>query len=221
MRLLLIEDDLALADELTLGLKSQGYSLDWLVDGRDALHQPSLADYAAIILDLGLPGINGLEVLRTWRGQKITTPVLILTARSSFAERITGLEAGADDYLCKPFHPDELYLRLAGLIKRSQGLTNSQLLQGKGWQLDESRQLVITDNNQEEIHLTAAEFSMLRYFMLNPKRLITKSQLEEQLYNGEATLGSNVVEVHVSHLRRKLGKSLITTKRGQGYIYAV
>lgn len=219
MRLLLIEDDLALADELTLGLKNQGYSLDWLVDGRDALHQPSQADYAAIILDLGLPGINGLEVLRTWRAQEVTTSVLILTARSSFAERIAGLEAGADDYLCKPFHPDELYLRLAGLIKRSQGLTNSQFLPGKGWQLDESRQLVITEE-QEEINLTAAEFSMLRYFMLNPNRLITKSQLEEQLYNGEANLGSNVVEVHVSHLRRKLGKDLITTKRGQGYIYA-
>lgn len=217
MRLLLIEDDLALADEISLGLKQQGYSLDWLVDGRDALPQAFAADYAAIVLDLGLPGINGLEVLTAWRAKQLTTPVLILTARSSFAERIAGLEAGADDYLCKPFHPDELYLRLAGLIKRSQGFTTTQLLEGKGWQLNEDRQLVVKDG--QEINLTAAEFSMLRYFMLNPNRLITKSQLEAQLYNNEANLNSNVVEVHLSHLRRKLGKSLITTQRGQGYVY--
>lgn len=215
MRLLLVEDHVPLADELTAALKRQGYAVDWLADGRDAAHQGACEPYDLIILDLGLPGKPGLEVLRDWRADGLATPVLILTARGSWAERIEGLKVGADDYLSKPFHPEELQLRIQALLRRARGLANQPQLEAAGLHLDESRQCV--SRNGEVIELTSAEFRLLRYFMLHAGQLLSKSHLAEHLYDGESERDSNVIEVHVNHLRRKLGRTVIETRRGQGY----
>ena len=215
MRLLLVEDSVPLADELTASLTRQGYAVDWLADGRDADYQGSSEPYDLIVLDLGLPGKPGLEVLRDWRARNLATPVLILTARDSWAERIEGLKAGADDYLTKPFHPEELLLRIQALLRRAHGVANQPLLQAGGLALDEARQHCRKDGL--EIELTAAEFRLLRYFMLHPGQLLSKSQLAEHLYDGETERDSNVIEVHVNRLRGKLGRELIETRRGQGY----
>lgn len=217
MRLLLVEDQVDLADSLTADLQRHGYAVDWRTDGRDALWQGAVEPYDAIILDLGLPGLNGLEVLKQWRAQNLATPVLILTARSSWAERIEGLKAGADDYLAKPFHPEELLLRIQALLRRAHGLANQPQLQAAGLSLDEERQCV--QQNGQNIELTAAEFRLLRYFMLHPGQLLSKLQLSEHLYDGESERDSNVLEVHVNRLRNKLGKRVIETRRGQGYRY--
>lgn len=217
MRLLLVEDNVPLADELTAGLTRLGYAVDWLADGRDALYQGQSEPYDLIILDLGLPGMSGIEVLKQWRAQGLATPVLILTARSSWAERIDGLKAGADDYVTKPFHPEELQLRVQALLRRSHGQPNQPLLTCAGLQLDEARQCII--HNGAEVQLTAAEFRLLRYFMLHPQQILSKSHLAEHLYDGETERDSNVLEVHVNHLRRKLGRTVIETRRGQGYMF--
>ena len=217
MRLLLVEDEVALADSLSADLQRHGYAVDWLADGRDALWQGAVEPYDLIILDVGLPGLSGLEVLRQWRAQSLTTPVLILTARSSWAERIDGLKAGADDYLSKPFHPEELVLRIQALLRRAHGLANQPQLQAAGLALDEERQCVMLHG--QSIELTGAEFRLLRYFMLHPGQLLSKGQLSDHLYDGESERDSNVLEVHVNRLRNKLGKAVIETRRGQGYRY--
>jgi len=215
MRLLLVEDHVPLVDELLVSLKAAGYAVDWRVDGRDAETLAKIEPYDLIILDLGLPGKPGLEVLKSWRGEGLTTPVLVLTARSAWAERIDGLKAGADDYLCKPFHTEELLLRIQSLLRRSHGLANQQPLCAGGLQLDESRQSVL--QNGQEIELSSAEFRLLRYLMLRPGHILSKPQLAAHLYDGESERDSNVIEVHINHLRRKLGTSVIETRRGQGY----
>lgn len=215
MRLLLVEDNVPLADELIASLSRQGYATDWLADGRDADYQGSSEPYDVIVLDLGLPGKPGLDVLRDWRARGLATPVLILTARDSWAERIEGLKAGADDYLTKPFHPEELLLRIQALLRRAHGVANQALLQVGGLALDEARQHCRKDG--QEVELTAGEFRLLRYFMLHPGQLLSKTQLAEHLYDGETERDSNVIEVHVNRLRGKLGRELIETRRGQGY----
>lgn len=217
MRLLIVEDHVSLADELLADFGRAGYAVDWLADGRDALYQGASEPYDLIVLDLGLPGKPGLEILREWRAGGLTTPVLILTARDHWAERIEGLKAGADDYLTKPFHPEELQLRIQSLLRRAHGLANQSHLDVGGLCLDESKRAVIY--NHQEIVLTAAEFSLLRYLMLHPKQIVSKLQLLEHLYDGETERDANVIEVHVNHLRRKLGKSVIETRRGQGYLF--
>lgn len=217
MRLLLVEDHVPLADELTASLTRQGYAVDWLADGRDAAYQGASEPYDLIILDLGLPGKPGLEVLQEWRSGGLATPVLVLTARGSWAERIEGLKAGADDYLTKPFHPEELALRIQALLRRAHGLANQPQLEAAGLQLDESRQCVTSEG--EAIDLTAAEFRLLRYFMLHPGQILSKSHLADHLYDGETERDSNVIEVHVNRLRGKLGRNVIETRRGQGYSF--
>jgi len=218
MRLLLVEDHVPLADELITGLTRLGYAVDWLADGRDALYQGQSEPYDLIILDLGLPGVPGIDVLKQWRTQGLATPVLILTARSSWSERIEGRKAGADDYVTKPFHPEELQLRIQALLRRARGLANQPKLEAAGLHLDESRQCVSREG--VDVQLTAAEFRLLRYFMLHPGQVLSKGHLAEHLYDGETERDSNVLEVHVNHLRRKLGRSVIETRRGQGYVYA-
>lgn len=215
MRLLLVEDHVPLADELIASLTRQGYAVDWLADGRDAVHQGACEPYDLIILDLGLPGLPGLEVLGQWRSGGLATPVLVLTARGSWAERIEGLKAGADDYLTKPFHPEELALRIQALLRRAHGLANQPKLEAAGLELDESRQSVMRAG--QYIDLTAAEFRLLRYFMLHPGQILSKAHLAEHLYDGETERDSNVLEVHVNRLRGKLGREVIETRRGQGY----
>lgn len=217
MRLLLVEDTVALADQLLPLLRDHGYAVDWLADGRDALVRAHDDDFDLVILDLGLPGLDGLEVLRRWRDQGLSMPVLILTARDSWAERVDGLRAGADDYLTKPFHPEELLLGVQAVLRRSHGSANQSRLRACGVELDEERQSAWLD--QQEVELTGAEFRMLRYFMLNPGRLLSKIALSEHLYDGESERDSNVVEVHINRLRRKLGGQVIQTRRGQGYLF--
>lgn len=217
MRLLIVEDHVALADELLADLARLGYAVDWLADGRDAVYQGSSEPYDLIVLDLGLPGKPGLDVLREWRANGLKTPVLILTARDHWAERIDGLKAGADDYLTKPFHPEELQLRIQALLRRDHGLANQPQLEAAGLQLDESRQTVIREG--AEISLTAAEFSLLRYLMLHSNKIVSKTRLLEHLYDGESERDANVIEVHINHLRSKLGKTVIETRRGQGYVF--
>ncbi|MFA5632631.1 MAG: response regulator transcription factor [Porticoccaceae bacterium] len=217
MRLLLVEDSVALADELLLRLRAEGYACDWLVDGRDALRAPFDDSYDIAVLDLGLPGVSGLDILREWRAAQLALPVLVLTARNGWSERVEGLEAGADDYLGKPFHPDELVLRLRALIRRSHGSEAAPLLRANGLALDEARQCVRID--EREVSLTGGEFALLRYFMLHPGRVLSRWQLAEHLYDLESERNSNVIEVHVSHLRDKLGKGVIATRRGQGYVF--
>ncbi|WP_313519079.1 response regulator transcription factor [Pseudomonas sp.] len=218
MRLLLVEDSVPLADELIADLSAKGYAVDWLADGRDALYQGASEPYDLIILDLGLPGKPGLELLAEWRAGGLSVPVLILTARGSWAERIEGLKAGADDYLTKPFHPEELQLRIQALLRRSHGLANQPHLEASGLQLNESEQTVSLENRITE--LTAGEFRLLRYFMLHPGQILSKTRLAEHLYDGETERDSNVLEVHVNRLRGKLGRDVIETRRGQGYRFA-
>lgn len=217
MRLLLVEDSVALVDELLPRLKQGGYAVDWIADGRDAARKASDEDYDIAVLDLGLPGRNGLDVLREWRAANLPLPVLVLTARDTFADRIEGLRAGADDYLTKPFHPDELLLRLQALLRRQNGQINQPQLVAGGLALDEQRQSV--SHNGAEQGLTGVEFRLLRYFMLHPGQVLSRGQLEQHVYDGETERDSNVLEVHVNRLRRKLGREVIETRRGQGYCY--
>jgi two-component system OmpR family response regulator len=217
MRLLLVEDSVALVDELLPRLKQAGYAVDWVADGRDAARKASDEDYDVAVLDLGLPGRNGLDVLREWRAAQLPLPVLVLTARDTFAERIEGLRAGADDYLAKPFHPDELLLRLQALVRRHHGHLNQPQLVAGGLALDEQRQCV--NLRGTDIELGGTEFRLLRYFMLNPGRILSRSQLEQHLYDADSERDSNVLEVHINRLRRKLGRDVIETRRGQGYCF--
>ena len=217
MRVLLVEDSVALADELLPLLARSGYAVDWVVDGRDASVRASDENYDIAVLDLGLPGRNGLEVLRDWRSAGLPLAVLVLTARDSFADRIAGLRAGADDYLAKPFHPDELLLRLQALLRRRHGQTNAPRLVVGALALDEERQFVERDGTA--VALSGAEFRLLRCFMLNPGHVLSRTQLEEHLYDSETERDSNVLEVLVNRLRRKLGREVIETRRGQGYCF--
>ena len=206
MRLLLVEDTVELADSLCAVLKEAGYAVDWRADGRDAFILGEQEPYDLCILDLGLPGMDGLEVLTRWRAARVSLPVLILTARSNWSERVEGLRAGADDYLVKPFHPEELVLRVQALLRRSHGREPQSLLQAGGLALDESRQQV-SGSGLEGIQLSGAEFKLLRYFMLHPGQVLSKTRLAEHLYEYESERDSNV------------GRDSIETLRGQGYLF--
>lgn len=219
MRVLLVEDNVPLADELNALFTQAGYAVDWCTDGRDAATMATELPFDAIILDLGLPGRPGLQLLEEWRETGLDTPILVLTARSSWSERITGLRAGADDYLPKPFHPDELMLRLQALVRRRHGQRPTPKLAVNGVVLDEAgQQATLADSETDApIKLTRAEFAILRYMMLHPDHVIPKEQLLDHLYDSEHERNPNVVEVHINHIRQKLGRGIILTQRGQGY----
>ena len=172
MRLLLAEDNVALADTLMQSLRQAGYVVDWRTDGRDVQLPAEQENYDLCVLDLGLPGQGGLEVLRAWREQGLTMPVLVLTARGSWSERVEGLRAGADDYLTKPFHHEELMLRLQGLLRRSHGHQPQPLLRAAGLVLDENSQQV-SGPGLDWVQLSASEFRMLRCFMLHDGQLVS------------------------------------------------
>jgi len=215
LRLLLAEDDIKLAEYLVRNLKSSGYVVEWADNGVDAEFLALEEDFDCVILDLGLPQKSGLEVLRSWRTQKLDTPVLILTARDSWQERVDGLRAGADDYLGKPFKIEELLARLEAILRRRFGhADNSLRLDDIELDID-ARTVTMADG--ESIRLTAIEFRLLRYLMLNPDRILSKTELSEHVYEEEQIKDSNVIEVYVNRLRSILGKERITTHRGQGY----
>ncbi len=216
MRILLAEDDPALGPELKTALAKHGYAVDLAVNGIDAQALGEEDIYDLVVLDLGLPDKSGLDVLRHWRSKKNNIPVLILTARSAWQERVDGFEAGADDYLCKPFHTEELLVRMTALLRRANQQISSQL-ESSGLSLDENSQSVIKDG--AEVSLTGTEYRLLRYMMHNPGRVLSKLQLVEHMYDDGTENDSNVVEAYIKMLRKKIGAELIKTKRGQGYVF--
>lgn len=216
MRLLLVEDDVLLRDSLRRALQAAGYAVDACGDGVVAAHLAEVEPYELVVLDLGLPLRSGLDVLRGWRAKGITVPVLVLTARDAWYERVDGFQAGADDYLGKPFHFEELAARLAALAKRSRGLAPAPL-SAEGWHLDEARQMACHRDGRQ-VMLTAIEYRMLRCFLLRPGEVLSKGYLIGHVYDAGHEADSNVIEVFVNRLRRKLGSDLIATRRGQGYV---
>lgn len=217
MRLLLVEDDRLLANGLAQDLRHEGYAVDWAADGIEAEYLGKEGLYDAAILDLGLPGKAGLDVLKSWRKAKVELPVLILTARDSWSERVQGLKAGADDYLGKPFHFEELDARLQALLRRAQGRASPELAVG-GFKLDEDMQAVERADGSR-VELTGTEFRLLRYLMTHPGQVLSKSRLTDHVYEEDQDRDSNVIEVYIRRLREKIGDSAIETRRGQGYLF--
>jgi two-component system, OmpR family, response regulator len=217
VRLLLVEDDPKLGPLLAGNLKQEGFAVDLVSTGLDAEFMGDEIAYDVVILDLGLPDISGLEVLRKWRAKENSVAVLILTARDDWQERVDGFQAGADDYLGKPFHFLELLERINALIRRSNQKVGSGL-SVCGISLDENRQIVKFQNG-EEGSLTGTEFRLLRYMMMHQNELLSKQHLTEHIYDDVSDKDSNVIEVYIRRLRNLLGADLIKTKRGQGYIF--
>ena len=214
MRILLAEDDPMLGDGLRAGLRQLGFQVDWVRDGLAAEHELATGDYAAAVLDLGLPLKDGLNVLQAARARKISTPVLVLTARDAVPDRIRGLDLGADDYVVKPVDLHELGARLRSLVRRSHGQIQGALQSG-GVLLDPAARQVSL--NGEAVALSTREFDLLHALMLSAGRVMSREQLEQQLYSWGYEVDSNAIEVHIHHLRRKLSADVIQTVRGVGY----
>lgn len=217
MRILVVEDDALLGERLKKDLSHAGFAVDLADNGVDAEFMGAEEPYDAVVLDLGLPKRPGLEVLMNWRRQGNDVPVVILTARDAWHEKVDGFKAGADDYLAKPFHVEELVARLNAVIRRGHGQTGGDL-EVAGLTLDEEHQSVTLPHG-EAIILTGIEFRLLRYFMLHPGKVLSKSHLTEHVYEFDADKDSNVIEVYINRLRQKIGKDLIATRRGQGYVF--
>jgi two-component system OmpR family response regulator/two-component system response regulator QseB len=215
MRVLVVEDDGLLGDAIQTGLRQTGFAVDWVRDGLAAEHALAAEAYAVVVLDLGLPRLSGLDVLRRMRERGGATPVLILTARDTVSDRITGLDAGADDYLIKPFDMGELAARLRALARRASGSSMALLKIGE-LLLDPAAHEVRFRGRAVE--LSAKEFAVLEALMLNAGKVLSRAQLEQHLYGWGEEVESNAVEVHVHHLRRKLAPALIQTVRGVGYL---
>jgi DNA-binding response OmpR family regulator len=214
MRILLIEDDPLLGDGLTVGLRQNGYAVDWVKDGVAADHALKSEDFALVVLDLGLPRLSGMEVLRRLRERGARLPVLILTARDATGDKVAGLDAGADDYLVKPVDLDELSARIRALARRAAGRALPQLRHGD-LVLDAAARRVCRDG--KPVELSAREFDLLQILLDNAGRVMTRTQLEGALYGWRDEPDSNALEVHIHHLRRKLGADFIKTLRGVGY----
>jgi two-component system response regulator QseB len=215
MRLLLVEDDEMLGDALKAGLKQEGYTVEWLSDGQSALVALRHNEFDVVILDLGLPVLSGLEVLKNMRKHGDQTPVLILTARDSVQDRVTGLDSGGDDYLVKPFDLDELNARLRVLIRRQSKQAAPELKHGDIVLNPATHQVT---RNGNPVSLSKSEFQLLHYLLTNIGQVVTRNRLEETLYGWEGDIGSNSLEVFIHHLRKKLGQDLIRTIRGIGYM---
>lgn len=216
MRLLLIEDDPQTGPQLRRSLTDAGYAVDLATDGLDGEALGDIEPYDLIILDLGLPGRPGTEVLQNWRSRQNQIPVVILTARDDWQEKVAGFKAGADDYVAKPFQIEELLARIQAVLKRSKGLNTQPLLYGS-LSLDEDRQTATVAD--QELVLTGTEFRLLRYLMMHPGVVLSKTRLTEHVYDYDSDKDSNVIEVYVNRLRQKIGNDLIQTRRGQGYVF--
>jgi len=216
MRLLLVEDDPMIGAGLRTGLRQDGYTVDWVRDGSGAeLATQTTTPYDAILLDIGLPRKSGLDLLAHWRKAKNDVPVLIITARDTVADRIRGLDAGADDYLVKPFNLDELAARLRALLRRRAGRATPAIEHGP-LSLDPAIHEVRL--NGTVVNLSPREFALLHALLEHPGVPLSRSQLEDRLYGWEEEVGSNAVEVHIHSLRRKLGSVWIGNVRGVGYL---
>lgn len=214
MRLLLVEDEAALAEQLVQSLTRQGYAVDHAADGEEGWFLGDTEPYDAVLLDLGLPKLDGVSVLKRWRAAGRTMPVLVLTARDSWHDKVQGLDAGADDYLAKPFRLEELLARLRALIRRTHGQTTAELVCGPV-RLDTSAARVTVDG--APVALTAHEFKVLSYLMHRKGQVVPRSDLVEHVYAQDFDRDSNTIEVFVGRLRKKLGDGLIRTVRGLGY----
>lgn len=214
MRLLLVEDDRELSTKLQQILNGSGFAVDVAADGLTGCSKGLAEAYDAIVLDLGLPNLSGLEVLRRWRSEGRNIPVLVLTSRSAWTERVEGLNSGADDYLCKPFQPDELVARLRALVRRTAGRTETVLRSGN----------IVVDpvagsvkQDDKSVDLTARELRILVYLMHRRGQIVPQQQIAEAIYSSEEICDSNTIEVYVGRLRKKLGRDVIRTMRGLGY----
>lgn len=222
MRLLLVEDEAPLRQQLAQYLRAEGYALDEAADGEEALYIGSEYPFDLAIVDLGLPKLSGIEVIKNWRKLGKAFPVLVLTARGRWQEKVEGLEAGADDYVVKPVHLEELMARVKALLRRASGWTQSRLTCGP-IELDLSSQTVKVSNIQLE--LTAFEYKVLEYLMLHAGQVVSKTELTEHIYDQDFDRDSNVIEVFIGRLRRKLDPqnelNPIETLRGRGYRFTV
>lgn len=214
MRILIVEDEPLLASRLATACRERGYVVDVAADGERGDFLASTEPYDAVVLDLGLPGIDGLTLLERWRAGGIAVPVLVLTARGSWSEKVRGIDGGADDYLTKPFQMEELLARLRALIRRSSGQVTPELRQGP--LVLDPRTLQVTLDGQP-VKLTGHELRVLSYLMHHGGRVVSQSELVEHIYAQTFERDSNTVEVFIARLRRKLGAATIETVRGLGY----
>lgn len=214
MRLLLAEDDLDLSRQLKSFLEDAGYAVDAALNGEDAHFLGETESYDAVILDLGLPIMDGISILKKWREADIDTPVLILTARDSWSEKVAGLDAGADDYVPKPFQIEEVLARIRALIRRAAGQSSVEL-SIQGLTLNSASSKVTVDGIP--IKLTAQEYKLLAYMMHHPNKVISRTELTEHIYDQDFDRDSNTIEVFVTRIRKKIGIDIIKTIRGLGY----
>jgi len=214
VRLLLVEDDAMIAEAIRSGLRRDGFVVDWVRDGEVAERVLRTEQFDILLLDLGLPHRDGLQVLKSLRGHRLPLPVLILTARDAVSDRVQGLDAGADDYLVKPFDLDELAARIRALLRRKSGRT-APLIEHLGVSLDPAAHRVT--HNGQEIVLSPREFALLQLLMERPGQILSRAQIEERLYGWGEEVESNAIEVHIHGLRRKLGADFIVNVRGVGY----
>ena len=214
MRILLIEDDQLIGNGIQIGLTKSGFAVDWFTDGKTGLGALKSAPYDAVVLDLTLPKMDGLDILQAWRQAGQDVPVLILTARDTLDERVSGLQRGADDYLCKPFALAEVVARLQALIRRRYGQSNP-IIEHSLVKFDPNQRKVFL--REQEVALTTREYKLLELFMMNKDRVLPRAQIEEKLYTWDDEVSSNALEVHIYNLRQKLGKQFIRTVHGVGY----
>ena len=217
MRLLVVEDDKDLNRQIVNALENAGYAVDKAFDGEEGLYLGETEPYDAVILDLGLPKVDGVAVLQSWRRAGKTMPVLILTARDRWSDKVSGFDAGADDYVVKPFHIEELLARVRALLRRAAGHATSELVCGPV-RLDTRASRVVVDGNP--VKLTSHEYRLLSYLMHHQGRVVSRTELVEHLYDQDFDRDSNTIEVFVGRLRKKLGVDVIETVRGLGYIAA-
>ncbi|SFB11859.1 two-component system, OmpR family, response regulator [Collimonas sp. OK607] len=217
MRLLLVEDDLMVGEAVRKGLRQDGFAVDWVQDGAAALSALAQEDYQLLLLDLGLPKKNGLEVLKSLRAGGNRIPVLILTARDAVSDRVAGLDGGADDYLVKPFDLEELAARIRALLRRQSGRAEPLIELGQ-LTLNPATHEVLLEGRQ--VNLSAREFALLRAFLDRPGVVLSRAQLEEKMYGWDDSIESNAVEVYIHALRKKLGSNFIKNVRGIGYMVA-
>ena len=215
MRILLVEDDVMLGDGMVDALRSSGYTVDWLQQGMPALSALKSEEFAALVLDLNLPDIDGISLLRKLRREGQTLPVLILTARDALDDRVLGLDAGSDDYMVKPFALQELNARLRALVRRSKGQAQAVLEYGELQLFPASQQVTYRG---EPVKLTPHEYKLLQELITESGRVLSRDQLQQSLYGWDEGTESNAVEVHIHHLRKKFFPELIRNIRGVGYI---
>jgi len=214
MRVLIVEDEPNLGNQLKNSLEANGYAIDLARDGEDGHYLGSTESYDAVVLDLGLPTMDGLTILDKWRKEGKTTPVLVLTARDSWSDKVAGLDAGADDYLAKPFQTQELIARLRALIRRASGNASSELVAGDVRLDTRSGRVTLAG---EPIKMTAQEYKLLSYLLHHKGKVVSRTELIEHIYDQDFDRDSNTIEVFVTRIRKKLGADVITTIRGLGY----